>query len=65
MNHGELFRKAMKCFALATALFAFLAAVGCMTRQQAVMSAAGDVARTQGLTIDPAGDKCSQFGCEP
>jgi len=64
MNHGELFPKATKRFALATALFAFLAAVGCMTRQQAVMSAAGDVART-GATIDPAGDKCSQFACEP
>ena len=41
-----------------------LGTVGCMTRHQAVTSAAGDVASM----IDPAeqtNDTCEAFGCEP
>ena len=40
-----------------------LGAVGCMTRHEAVTSAA--VASRTAPTIDPAGDECSQFSCEP
>jgi len=45
-------------------LLTLLGAVGCMTRHQAVTSAAGDVAST----IDPgqsAQAKCEDFTCEP
>jgi hypothetical protein len=65
MNHRQLVPKAAKRFAMATALFALLGTFGCMTRHEAVMSAAGDVASTTWSTIDPAGAKCAQFGCEP
>jgi hypothetical protein len=65
MNHGELFPKAAKRVAMATALFVLLGAVGCMTRHQAVMSPAGVVAGTTAPPIDPAEDWCAQFSCEP
>ena len=48
--------------ALVTAMMflTLLGTVGCMIRQQAVTSAAADVAST----IDPAQAKCEEFGCE-
>ena len=48
----------------ATMVLTLLATVGCMTRYQAVTSAAGNVAST----IDPgqsAQAKCEEFNCEP
>ena len=65
MNHRQLVPKAAKRFAMATALFVVLGAVGCMMRHEAGMSAASDVASTTAPPIDPAGDRCSQFSCEP
>jgi hypothetical protein len=65
MNHGLLFSKAAKRVAMATALCALLGATGCLTRPQAVMSGAGDVARTTAPPFDPADNKCAQFSCEP
>lgn len=65
MNFRELFPKAAKRVAMATALVALLGAVGCMSRHQAVMSPAGDVARTTLPPIDPTEDRCAQFSCEP
>jgi hypothetical protein len=64
MNHGALFPKAAKRVAMATALFALLGAVSCVTRPQAGMSPAGDIARTTAPPIDPADNKCAQFSCE-
>jgi hypothetical protein len=64
MNHGALVPQAAQRVAMATALFALLAAVGCMTQHQAVMSPAGDVARTTAPPIDPAENRCAQFSCE-
>ena len=65
MNRSELFPKPAKRFAMATALLVLLGAVGCMTRHEGVMSAAGDVESKTAPTIDPAGDRCSLFSCEP
>jgi hypothetical protein len=65
MNNGALFPKAAMRVAVATALFALLGAIGCATRPQAVMSTAGDVARTTAPPIDPAENTCAQFSCEP
>jgi hypothetical protein len=65
MNYGPLFAKATTRVAMAMALCALLGAVGCVTRPQAVMSGAGDVARTTAPPIDPADNKCAQFACEP
>ena len=65
MNYGPLFAKATTCVAMAMALCALLGAVGCVTRPQAVMSGAGDVARTTAPPFDPADNKCAQFSCEP
>ena len=65
MNHRALIPKAATRVATATALCALLGAIGCVTRPQAVMSAAGDVARTTAPPIDPADNQCAQFGCEP
>jgi hypothetical protein len=64
MNHGALFPKAAKRVAMATALCVLLGAVGCVTPPQAVMSPAGDVARTTVPPFDPAENRCAQFGCE-
>ena len=64
MNHGALFPNAAKRIAMATALYALLGAVGCVTRPQAVMSPAGAVARTTAPPIDPAENRCAQFSCE-
>jgi len=64
MNDREPFQKAAKRVAMATALFALLGAVGCMTRPGAVMSPAGDVARATAPPIDSAEDGCAQFSCE-
>jgi hypothetical protein len=65
MNHGEVFPKAAKRVAMATALFVLLGAVGCMTPHQAFMSPAGDVMSLTAPPINPAEDRCSQFSCEP
>jgi hypothetical protein len=65
MHYRELFPKAAKRVAMATALCALLGAVGCMTRPQAVVSPPGAVARTTVPPIDPAENRCAQFGCEP
>jgi hypothetical protein len=65
MNHGVLFSKAAKRVAMATALCALLGAIGCVTRPQALMSTAADVARTTAPSFDPADNKCAQFSCEP
>jgi hypothetical protein len=56
--------------ALVTAMMflTLLGTVGCMTRHQAVMSAAGDVASTIDSAIDPgqsAQATCEVFTCEP
>jgi hypothetical protein len=65
MNHGKLFPKAATRVVMATALCALLGAIGCVTRPQAVMSTAGDVARTTAPPFDPADNKCAQLSCQP
>jgi hypothetical protein len=64
MNYREPFPKAARRVAMATALCALLGAVGCMTRHQAVMRPAGDVARTTAPPLDLTENKCAQFSCE-
>ena len=59
-----------KAHAVVTAMMVLilLGTVGCVTRHQAVTSAAGDVASTIDPAIDPgqsAQDKCADFGCQP
>jgi hypothetical protein len=65
MNYGPLFAKATTRVAMAMALCALLGVVGCVTRPQAVMSGAGDVAHPTAPPIDPADNKCALFACEP
>ena len=65
MNYGALFRKAATRVVMATALCALLGAIGCVTRPQAVMSTAGDVARMTATPFDPADNKCAEFSCQP
>ena len=65
MNHRALFRKAATRVAMAMALCALLGATGCVTRPQAVMSVASDVARTTAIPFDPADNKCTEFSCQP
>jgi hypothetical protein len=65
MNHGTLFPKAATRVAMATALCALLGAIGCVTRPQAILSTAGDVARTTAIPFDPADNKCTEFSCQP
>ena len=63
MNGTELPPCVARRVAIATALFALLGATGCMTRPQAVMSAAGSVASTSGSPIIPAQGECIAFTC--
>jgi hypothetical protein len=65
MNHGTLFPKAATRVAMATVLCALLGAIGCVPLPHAVMSTAGDLARTTAPPFDAADYKCSQFSCEP
>jgi hypothetical protein len=65
MSHGTLFPKAAIRIAMATALCALLGAIGWVTRPQAIVSTAGDVARTTAIPFDPADNKCAQFSCQP
>ena len=65
MNHQALFPKAATRVAMATALCALLGAIGWVTRPQAIVSTAGDVARMTAPSFDAADNKCSQFSCEP
>jgi hypothetical protein len=65
MNHRALFPKAATRLAMATALCALLGAIGWVTRPQAIVSTAGDVARTTAIPFDPADNKCAEFSCQP
>jgi hypothetical protein len=65
MNHRALFPKPVTRVAMATALCALLGAIGCVTRPQAIMSTAGDVARMTATPFDPADNKCAEFSCQP
>jgi hypothetical protein len=65
MNHRALSPKAAIRIAMATALCALLGAIGWVTRPQAIVSTAGDVAHMTAPPFDPADNKCAEFSCQP
>ena len=65
MTENEPVPHTTKRLATAMMLLSLLGVAGCMSWQRAVPSAANDVQNMIHPPIDPAEDKCEQFGCEP